>query len=303
MNKRQQGFSLIELMVVLLIFMIVSAVIFGLINVAQIRYRSEQQFLDSFKSARDAVDLMVRDIRNAGYPPPFTYAGNLNFPPNGPTPVLYPAPVPWTDPAAAGQTLQNRFSAGIVGFNAGLLRDMTCTVNGGANLCRIPNAWDMVLELDVDPENNLAGAPPTVELVRYNLCWADPNGPCTPVTGVPAFGNMPPWLVRSISTKNMVANPTGSLAGIVPPLTSNSALVEVIVQNPALAPNAALPDGSRNTPMFQFICAGGAAFCTVEQIDSVIVTVRTRGANQDVQTRRFRGVTVQGMARRLNPSR
>jgi hypothetical protein len=142
-----------------------------------------------------------------------------------------------------------------------------------------------------------------VELVRYTLCWADPNGPCIPVTGVLAPGNMPPWLVRAISTKNMVANPTGSLGGIVPPLTSSVALVEVIVQNPAVAPNAILPDGSRNTPMFQYICSGGAAFCTVEQIDSVIVTVRTRGATQDVQTRRFRAVTVQGMARRLNPSR
>jgi len=304
MNQRQTaGFSLIELMIVLLIFMIVSAVMFGLINVAQIRYRSEQQFLDSFKSSRDAVDLMVRDIRNTGYPPPFTYAGNLPLAPAGPTPVLTPAPVPWTDPAAAGQTLQNRFSAGIVGFNAGFLRDMTCTVNGGANPCRIPNAWDMVLELDVDPENNPIAGAPTVELVRYTLCWADPNGPCIPVTGGFAPGNVPPWLVRAISTKNMVANPTGALGGIVPPLISNVALVEVIIQNPAAAPNAILPDGSRNTPMFEYICSGGAAFCTVEQIDAVIVTVRTRGATQDVQTRRFRAVTVQGMARRLNPSR
>ena len=290
-------------MVVLLIFMVVSGTIFALINVAQIRYRSEQQFMDSFKSSRDAVDLMVRDIRNAGYPPPFTYAGNLPLAPAGPTPLLTPAPVPWTNPAGAGQTLQNRFSTGIVGFNGGLLRDMTCTVNGGANPCRIPNAWDMVLELDVDPENNPIGAPPTIELVRYDLCWADPNGPCTPVTGGFAVANAPPWLVRSISAKNMVANPTGALGGIVPPLTSNVALVEVIVQNPALAPNALLPDGSRNTPLFEYICAGGVASCTVEQIDSVIVTVRTRGANRDVQTRRFRGVTVQGMARRLNPSR
>lgn len=303
MNKRQAGFSLIELMIVLLIFMVVSAVIFGLINVAQIRYRSEQQFLDSFKSSRDAVDLMVRDIRNAGYPPPFTYAGNLPVPPGGPTPVLTPAPVPWTDPAAAGQTLQNRFSAGIVGFNAGFLRDMTCTVNGGANPCRVPNDWDMVLELDVDPENNPIAGAPTVELVRYTLCWADPAGPCLPVSQAGPPPNRTVWLVRAISTKDMVANPTGSLAGIAPPLTSSVALVEVIIQSPLVAPNAILPDGSRNTPMFQYICSGGAAFCTVEQIDSVIVTVRTRGATQDIQTRRFRAVTVQGMARRLNPSR
>ncbi len=297
MNTRTRGFSLVELMVVLLIFMVVSSVIFGLINVAQIRYRSEQQLLDSFSSARSAVDLMVRDVRNAGYPPPYTYAGNLAYAPTGATPVTFPAPVPWTDPALAGATLQNRYSAGIIGFNGGLVRDMTCTVNGGANPCRIPNPWDMILE------NTPPGNVPTVELVRYNLCWADPNGPCIPVTqafGAPA--NTPPWLVRSVATKNMVANPTGAL-GAIPQLTSNVALVEVIIQNPAAAPNALLPDGSRNTPMFQYICPGGVATCTVEQVDSVIVTVRTRSANQDVQTRRFRAVTVQGMARRLNPSR
>lgn len=304
MNTRQRGFSLIELMIVLLIFMIVSGVIVALLNTVQQRYRSEQQLLDSFSSTRNAVDLMVRDVRNAGYPPPFTYAGNLPYPPAGPTPVLTPVPVPWADPAAAGLTLQNRYSAGIVGFNGGLLRDMTCTVNGGANPCRIPNPWDMILELDIDPENNPLGVPPTVELVRYTFCWADPAGPCTPVTqAVAAPANTPVWLVRSISNKNMVANPTGALGGIAPPLVSNVPLVEVIIQNPAAAPNAPLPDGSQNTPLFQYICGGGAAFCTVEQVDSVIVTVRTRGANIDPQTRRFRAATVQGMARRMNPSR
>jgi len=180
---------------------------------------------------------------------------------------------------------------------------MTCTVNGGANPCRIPNPWDMILELDIDPENNPIAGAPTVELVRYTLCWADPNGPCLPVTQAGPPGIRTVWLVRSISDKNMVANPTGALGGIVPPLTSNTALVEVIIQSPLVAPGALLPDGSLNAPLFQYICPGPAAFCTVEQIDSVIVTVRTRGATQDVQTRRFRAVTVQGMARRLNPSR
>ncbi len=302
----QAGFSLVELLVVLFIFIIVSSAIFALIDAAQIRYRSEQQLLDSFSSARSAVDLMVRDVRNAGYPPPYTYAGNLAYAPpvgTGATPVFYPAPVPWTDPALAGPTLQNRYSAGIIGYNAGLLRDMTCTVNGGANPCRIPNAWDMILELDADPENTPVGGAPTVELVRYNLCWANPAGPCTPVTqafGVPIGAT--PWLVRSVATKNMVANPTGNL-GAIPQLTSNVALVEVIIQNPAVAPGAVLPDGSLNTPMFQYVCTGALVSCTVEQVDSVIITIRTRSANQDIQTRRFRAVTVQGMARRLNPSR
>ena len=105
----QAGFSLVEIMVVLIIFMIVAGAVFAAINAAQVRYRAEKQFLDSFQGARIGIDLMVRDIHNAGYPRPHLYAGNFPKLPAGPTPVLVPDPVPWDAPTDAAPALQERF--------------------------------------------------------------------------------------------------------------------------------------------------------------------------------------------------
>ncbi|MCI0356605.1 MAG: type II secretion system GspH family protein, partial [Acidobacteria bacterium] len=94
----QAGFTLVEVMVVLLIFMIIAGAVFAAISAAQVRYRAEKQFLDSFQGARIGVDLMARDIHNAGYPSPYTYPGNFPKLPAGPTPIDIPDPVPWEVP-------------------------------------------------------------------------------------------------------------------------------------------------------------------------------------------------------------
>ena len=113
MNRQQQGFSLLEVMVVMTIFLVVAGAVFELLNVSQQRYRSEQQVLESFQGARLGMDLMVRDIHNAGYPPAYTFPGNL---PSPPTPPAYPVGV-WTDPVDADPNLRQRFALGIVGVD------------------------------------------------------------------------------------------------------------------------------------------------------------------------------------------
>jgi prepilin-type N-terminal cleavage/methylation domain-containing protein len=67
-GNRQVGFSLIEMMVVLLILGIVSAGLFVQIDSAQQRAFSEQVKLDNFQEARDFVDQFFRDINQIGYP-------------------------------------------------------------------------------------------------------------------------------------------------------------------------------------------------------------------------------------------
>ena len=134
MNRQQQGFSLLEVMVVMTIFLVVAGTVFELLNVSQQRYRSEQQVLESFQGARLGMDLMVRDIHNAGYPPPYTFPGNL---PSPPTPPGYPGGI-WTVPANAPAAIQNSFAVGVVGIAGGVV-DPTCRVNSGINPCAIPN--------------------------------------------------------------------------------------------------------------------------------------------------------------------
>ncbi len=67
-GNRQKGFSLIEMMVVVLILGIVSAGLFVQIDMAQQRAFSEQIKLDNFQEARDFADQFFRDVNQIGYP-------------------------------------------------------------------------------------------------------------------------------------------------------------------------------------------------------------------------------------------
>ena len=67
-HNRQNGFSLLEMMVVVLILGVVSAGLFTQIDTAQQRAFSEQIKLDNFQEARDFVDQFFRDVNQIGYP-------------------------------------------------------------------------------------------------------------------------------------------------------------------------------------------------------------------------------------------
>lgn len=67
---RQRGFTLVELLVALGIFLIVTGAAFSLLGSSQQRSQTESQVLTSFQEARLALDQIVRDVNDAGYPPP-----------------------------------------------------------------------------------------------------------------------------------------------------------------------------------------------------------------------------------------
>jgi prepilin-type N-terminal cleavage/methylation domain-containing protein len=67
-RNREKGFSLLEMMVVVLILGVVSAGLFLQIDTAQQRAFSEQIKLDNFQEARDFVDQFFRDVNQVGYP-------------------------------------------------------------------------------------------------------------------------------------------------------------------------------------------------------------------------------------------
>ena len=67
-RNRQQGFSLIELLVAIGILMVLMGVVFEQINTVQKRNREEEVKLDIFQTAREFIDQMTRDIHQAGFP-------------------------------------------------------------------------------------------------------------------------------------------------------------------------------------------------------------------------------------------
>ena len=77
-KRTQKGFSLIELLMVVIVFTAVTGSVFLLLDVSQQRYRMESEFLDSFQGARLGLDQMTRDIHSAGYPPGNAFQGGVN---------------------------------------------------------------------------------------------------------------------------------------------------------------------------------------------------------------------------------
>lgn len=68
MNHKSQGFSLLELMIVMVILLVISGAVFQVINLTTERSSAEQAKLDMFQEAREFMDQMSRDLRGAGYP-------------------------------------------------------------------------------------------------------------------------------------------------------------------------------------------------------------------------------------------
>jgi len=67
--KNQSGFTLVEMLVSVLVFLLISGTIFQLLSTTQRKGQTESQFRDTFQEARLGLDQIVRDISDAGYPP------------------------------------------------------------------------------------------------------------------------------------------------------------------------------------------------------------------------------------------
>ena len=80
MRHSQQGFSMIELMVTILILTVIMGAIFSQIAQVQQRSVTEQSKLDMFQQAREFLDQMSSDLHQAGYPGPQQYSSaNSSF--------------------------------------------------------------------------------------------------------------------------------------------------------------------------------------------------------------------------------
>jgi prepilin-type N-terminal cleavage/methylation domain-containing protein len=133
---RQKGFSLIELLVALGIFLVVTGAAFTLLGNSQQRYRTESQVLNSFQEARLGLDQIVRDVNDAGYPPPaFLQAAFPN--------LSASSPFAWS-PNYPGQS---------------------CQLGAG---CATPGDFDLIIETNPNPQDTTC-APNCVQWIRYVL--------------------------------------------------------------------------------------------------------------------------------------
>lgn len=66
--QSKRGFSLLEMLIVLAIFTFIVGGIFNNLSQSQIRYQFEQEVAEVQQSARNAIDIMEREIKLAGFP-------------------------------------------------------------------------------------------------------------------------------------------------------------------------------------------------------------------------------------------
>ncbi|SRR6266849_6429146 len=132
-KTEQRGFTLIELLTALGIFLIVCGAAFTLLSTSQQRSRTESQVLNSFQEGRLALDQMVRDINDAGYPPP-AFAG--------------------TDPT--------KFASTPFAWSPGYTVPTACTIGVS---CITPGDFDIIIETNPAPEDALS----KVQWIRYYL--------------------------------------------------------------------------------------------------------------------------------------
>jgi len=67
-HSSQHGFTLLELMVVVVVLTLVMGVVFNSIAQVQQRYRTEDQRVDITQNAREYLDQIIRDLHQSGYP-------------------------------------------------------------------------------------------------------------------------------------------------------------------------------------------------------------------------------------------
>ncbi|MFI5097033.1 MAG: PilW family protein [Candidatus Acidiferrales bacterium] len=67
-TRNRRGFTILEMLIAMSVFLIICAAMFGLLQMSQTRYASENQLSSSFQEARLAMDQIVRDVNVAGYP-------------------------------------------------------------------------------------------------------------------------------------------------------------------------------------------------------------------------------------------
>lgn len=143
--RGQQGFSLLEMMLAVVIFVLLCGAAFALLSVAQQRYQTESQVLNSFQEARFALDDMVRDVNGAGYPPLSSFSPNSNL-----RSYQYAStPVAWSQGGGYPNT-PCQIGLGTAG---------SCVGSTG----NTPGDFDLIIERNADPSQLV------VQWTRYQL--------------------------------------------------------------------------------------------------------------------------------------
>ena len=264
-KSTQQGFTLAELLVSSVVFLLMTAGAFSLLNSSSRRFKTDSQVLTSFQEARLGIDQMTRDVTDAGFPARnrFTAAPAAN---------LYAfSPFAWSP-------------------NYPVLP--ACVVGG----CTSPSAFDLIIETDYGGTGANAG----VRWIRYQLPAAGQNTPNTllradvpkvagndPDASTSGAGVLLPYLQNVMN--NGTAAQIAQIQAAYPTMFPGGNPVPVFTYPTFDRPSSALVGGCTsvaNTP------------CNIRDVG---ITLIVQTGSKDATTQVVRVVELNGLAHRVNP--
>ena len=262
-NKKHAGFTLVELMVSLGIFLVISSAIFGLLGKSQKQFRTESQVLSSFEEARLGMDQIVRDINDAGYPP----ANHFSTLPT--TDRYASTPVAWA-PSYPGAPC-------VIG-----------TAGGGT--CTTPGDFDVIFEGNVDGNTTT-----NVKWIRYKLTGItlfraaiDKTVGGNPDTLTNA--NLLPYVTNVMN--NAPAAQIAQFRAVYPAMFPGGVAQPIFQYNCDTAANGVQPCTS----------ALAAGFNSPANVRDIEITLIVMTPQRDAQTNMLRLVELNGRGHRINPN-
>ncbi len=282
-DERHRGFTLVELLVALGIFLVITGAAFTLLGTSQKRYQTESQVLTSFQEARLGLDQIVRDVNDAGYPPrTFFVSGS---PQNSAS-----SPFAWSP---SYPTTSCQIATGGGG---------NCTTATAGDTA--PGDFDLIIETNPNPLDPSCTPNCPVQWIRYQLQNTTPL----------------PTLMRGVRNKFTGGDPDTSTAGALVPFVQNIVNTQVVqnVTNPLVAQyQAAYPaifPGGAPVPIFSYtcdnsfpppqtvLCLGAGTDNSPANIRDVMITLIVAAPLPDATTGRPRLVMLNGRGRRINPN-
>ncbi len=262
-RKSQAGFTLIELMVAVAIFVLICGAIFELMGTTQNRFRTESQVLGAFEEARLGLDQIVRDVNDSGYPPQNHFSVTV------PVTAFAASPFAWSPNyvPAPGTPCQ-------IG-----------TAGGGT--CTSPSDFDLIVEGDVDSTG--------VEWIRYQLQGTTLMRGVTPkalgtdpVAATSAAGVMLPYVlnVMNNATPTQIAQFQAAYPAMFPG------------GNPQ-----PLFQFTCDTPTGPVLCQNAAANNSPANVRDVDITLIVMTPQTDAQTNQIHLVELNGRGHRVNPNK
>lgn len=269
--KRQRGFTLIELLVALGIFLLVIGAAFTLLSTSQQRYRTESQVLNSFQEARLGMDQIVRDINDAGFPPP-SFAN--------------------VDPA--------RVTTAPFGWQPGYTVPSPCQI--GAT-CFTPADFDIIIETEPNPVDPACFPNCKVQWIRYQL--GGPNGTTLMRAAV---DKQAPSHDPAVDTSGVLVPFVENVVNNSPNLQIGQ--FQLSVAYPAVFPGGnpvpifryTCDQPSVSPPPDPLPLCNGSPDNSPLNIRDVAITLIVADPSPDARTGRPRLVQLEGRGRRINPN-